>query len=373
VTGDPKDGASDAGRPPEQGRHGGHGWLSALRQKLGLAGPPNLRETLQEALKTNEPGEANALSEAERKILERVLLFGALRVDDVMVPRTDIIAIDENASIREALERFMEAGVSRLPLFNGTLDEPRGMVHIKDIVGFLMGMPPRQQPGRVVAPMPAAGAPATADSVRDRPLLDPARADIDRPIKGARLRRQVLFVPPSMPARILLIRMQATRIHMALVVDEYGGTDGLITIEDLVEQVVGEIEDEHDETETANIIDDPRLGLIAKARTPIDELEQRLGVKLLAAGDEDEIDTLGGLVVALVDRIPLRGETVAHPSGIAFEVLEADPRRITAVKIILPHEPGSAVSEPPPRDVTGTLGAPPEAERPSRLPKSAAS
>jgi CBS domain containing-hemolysin-like protein len=136
-----------------------------------------------------------------------------------------------------------------------------------------------------------------------------------------------------MPAMNLLIRMQTTRIHMALVVDEYGGTDGLVTIEDLVEQIVGDIADEHDETEDAHIVEDPKLGLVALARTPVKELEDRLGVKLLSPEEEEDIDTLGGLVFSVVGRVPARGELVRHPSGIEFEVLDADPRRVKKLKI----------------------------------------
>ena len=139
-----------------------------------------------------------------------------------------------------------------------------------------------------------------------------------------------------MPAMNLLIRMQTTRIHMALVVDEYGGTDGLVTIEDLVEQIVGDIADEHDETEDAHITEDPKLGLVALARTPVKELEERLNVKLLSAEEEEDIDTLGGLVFSVVGRVPARGELVRHPSGIEFEVLDADPRRVKKLKI---HQP----------------------------------
>jgi CBS domain containing-hemolysin-like protein len=167
--------------------------------------------------------------------------------------------------------------------------------------------------------------------------LDFGRVDLSRSIASAKLRRPVLYVPPSMPATNLLIRMQATRIHMALVVDEYGGTDGLVTIEDLVEQVVGDIEDEHDVAEAAYIVDDPKLGLIASARTPIRQLEEHLGLKLLKQEEEEDIDTLGGLMFSLLGRVPVRGELVRHPSGIELEVLDADARRLKKVKIHRPR------------------------------------
>ncbi|MFM9942651.1 MAG: hemolysin family protein [Hyphomicrobiaceae bacterium] len=329
---------------------GGPKWLQGLRARLGLSGPQTLRETLSAALKTEAKSDT-AFSPAERDMMLRTLRFGALRVDDVMVPRADIIAIDETAPLADLLRLFREAGVSRIPLYNETLDDPRGMVHIKDLMRYLMGDAAPREPATPAAP---------GDMVVK---VDLARADIARPIAGAKLRRPMLYVPPSMPAINLLIRMQSTRIHMALVVDEYGGTDGLVTIEDLVEQVVGEIEDEHDVDEAANIADHATHGLVAQARTPIAELESRLGLKLLEPGDEAEIDTVGGLVVALLGRVPARGEIVPHPSGIEFEVLDADPRRIKTLKINIPKADGSMPSAPPPATIAA---AEPSEYRPSK-------
>ena len=333
--------------PPRAG--GAQGWLQVLRSRLGLSGPQTLRDTLEEALKTEDRAET-AFSEVERDMLLRLLRFGALRVDDIMVPRADIIAIDEAAPIAELLQRFREAGVSRLPLYNETLDDPRGMVHIKDLLRYLLGD---------AAPRDAIQVPADAAGAQPG-KVDLARIDLERPITGARLRRPVLYVPPSMPAINLLIQMQSTRKHMALVVDEYGGTDGLVTIEDLVEQVVGDIEDEHDVAEAANIVDDPKLGIVAQARTPVAELEERLGIKLLEPGEEADIDTLGGLVFAIVGRIPARGELVRHHSGVEFEVLDADPRRVRKLKVHRPKVPGTsgaAAAAPtavvPPRTAAG--------------------
>ena len=344
MSSDTKDQRADGDKPSEGHRHGSQSWLAGLRQRLGLSGPLNLRETLEEALKTEDTAEA-AFSAAERGMLGRLLRFGALRVDDLMVPRADIIAIDENASIAEAMERFVEAGVSRLPLFHDTLDDPRGMIHVKDVMRYVMGAASHRD---ALVPVPSIDRPDGAGPA-ERPPVDLGKANIANPIAGARLRRRVIYVPPSMPALNLLIRMQSTRIHMALVVDEYGGTDGLVTIEDLIEQVVGDIEDEHDEAEAANIVNDPQQGLIAQARTPIAELEARLGTKLLEPDEESEIDTLGGLVFALVGRIPARGEIVTHHSGLEFEVLDADPRRIKALKIHRPEEIAM--------NATGTTGA----------------
>ena len=307
----------------------GQSWFAALRARLGLGPQQTLRDTLEEAVRSDLASDGT-FSPTERDMLLRLLRFGALRVEDVMVPRADIIAVDEEQSISNLMQRFLEAGVSRIPIYHETLDEPRGMVHVKDLLRFLSG-PARDETAATAGPNESESGP--------RPV-----SAIDQPVRVSGLLRPVLNVPRSMPAINLLIRMQSTRNHIALVVDEYGGTDGLVTIEDLVEQVVGDIEDEYDIEEAANITDDPRQGLIAQARTPIDELERHLGLKLLQPDDEGEIDTVGGLVVARLGRVPVKGELVAHESGIELEVLDADPRRIKRVRV---HRPRGAVQVPP--------------------------
>jgi CBS domain containing-hemolysin-like protein len=322
--------------------------ISALLGRFGLRSP-SLREMVEAGLKEKPEGDA-AFSTEEREMLRRLLRFGGLRVDDIMVPRADIIALAENEPLSELLRMFSEAGVSRIPLFNETLDDPRGMIHIKDLFRWLS----HQAAGEIFdAPTSVVGnAPVRADAASGgkAPPLDISRIDLSRPITVAKIRRPVLYVPSSMPATNLLIRMQTTRIHMALVVDEYGGTDGLVTIEDLVEQIVGDIEDEHDVVEAAYISIDPKLGLIASARTPVKELEEHLGMKLLRPEEAEDIDTLGGLMFALLGRVPVRGELVRHPSGLELEVLDADARRLKKVRI---HQPLSTVPAPSPA-VTST-------------------
>jgi CBS domain containing-hemolysin-like protein len=323
----------------EQRAPGAQGWLQVLRIKLGLSGQQTLRGTLEDALRA--PDSAETFSEAERVMLARLLRFGASRVDDLMVPRADIIAVDENEPIGELLKTFDDAGVSRVPLFHETLDDPRGMIHVKDLFRWIMSEATGRELKTTRGLAPAAEPLPVAK-------LDLSSLDLSRPITTAKIRRQVLYVPPSMAAADLLIKMQATRIHMALIVDEYGGTDGLVTIEDLVEQIVGDIEDEHDEAEVTNIVADPKLGLIASARTPISELEERLAIKLLTEGEDAEIDTLGGLVFTLLGRVPARGELIRHMSGVEFEVLDADPRRVKKLKIHLPRAGGTPVAQMPP-------------------------
>lgn len=314
--------------------------LNALLSRIGLRSP-SLREMLEADLRGEAEAEEAAFSTEEREMLRRLLRFGGLRVDDIMVPRADIIALEESDTLGELLRTFGEAGVSRIPLFSETLDDPRGMIHVKDLFRWLTREAGDDTVNTRIAV--AAGGAEDADiesggkSATPLPShLEFGRIDLSRPITSAKIRRPVLYVPPSMPVTNLLIRMQTTRIHMALVVDEYGGTDGLVTIEDLVEQIVGDIEDEHDVAEAAYIVTEPKVGLVASARTPIKQLEEHLGIKLLKPEEEEDIDTLGGLMFSLLGRVPVRGELVRHPSGLELEVLDADARRLKKVKI---HQP----------------------------------
>ena len=210
------------------------------------------------------------------------------------------------------------------------------MIHIKDLMRWMMGEAVVLAASANEDDAPDPAPPAAPAS------FNLAGLDLSRSVASTKLRRPVLYVPPSMPAMNLLGRMQSTRNHMALVVDEYGGTDGLVTIEDLVEQIVGEIADEHDEAEAKNIVKDPKQGLLASARTPLEEVEAALEIKLAGPEMAEDVDTLGGLVAALAGRVPVRGELVRHESGIEFEILDADQRRIKRVKIHLPRAPGQA-------------------------------
>jgi len=223
-------------------------------------------------------------------------------IQHVAVPRAEIVSVPLDISLGALVEVFRSTGLTRLPVFKDTLDTPLGFVNLKDLAlkyGFNGG----------------------------KKILD---------MKS--MLRPLLFAPPSMPIGVLLQKMQTDRIHMALVIDEYGGVDGLVTIEDLIEQVVGEIEDEHD-------IDEDQFWSLEKpgiylclAKTPLDDFNAEIGVQLVDTDEEDEIDTLGGLVTLLAGRVPVRGEVIPHQSGVEFEVLEADPRRIKRLKVVLPPE-----------------------------------
>lgn len=317
-----------AAAPAEDTKAAGQGWLSTLRSRLGLQGAPTLRDTIEGALK-QEAASASAFSAEERQMMLRMLRFGALRVADIMIPRADIIALEETEPLSELLRTFEDGGISRIPMYNETLDDPRGMIHVKDVLHWLI-----EEGGVKIAEPGTLTVESTVKGAVDTITGNLGAIDLGRPITVAKIRRPILYVPPSMPAMNLLLRMQTTRIHMALVVDEYGGTDGLVTIEDLVEQVVGDIEDEHDEAEETHIDIDASGVITASARAPIAELEKVLARPIVTEDEAEEVDTLGGLVFAILGRVPVRGEIVHHAhSGLEFEVLDADPRRVKKLRI----------------------------------------
>lgn len=220
-----------------------------------------------------------------------------MRVEDVMIPKVEIVAVPTDIRKDDLVEVFRDSGLSRLPVYKGTLDSPVGMVHLKDFAlkhGF--------------------------NGSGERFAL-------------SKMLRPLLYAPPSMPCGVLLQKMQTDRMHMALVIDEYGGVDGLVTIEDLIEQVIGEIEDEHDIAEGRFWTEEAPGCYLAQARTPVEDFEAEVGMKLVSSEDEEEIDTLGGLVFMLAGRVPARGEVVKHPDGPDIEVVDADPRRIKRLRV----------------------------------------
>ncbi|MCJ2088260.1 hemolysin family protein [Methylobacterium sp. E-005] len=350
-------------------------WYDRLLQALHLKPRDSLREGLEEALAEPDAGESG-LSPLERVMLKNVLGLHKVRVDDVMIPRADIVAVSNETSLGDLLKLFRTAGHSRLPVYGETLDDPRGMVHIRDLVDHIAA---KAEPTRRSVPTAKPADPAVdgaADSLaaprvrRPAPRLprglDLGKVDLTTTLAATRIQRPVLFVPPSMPAIDLLVRMQATRTHMALVIDEYGGTDGLISIEDLIEVVVGDIEDEHDVAEANYVqrVDGEGEVFVADARTPLAEVSEATGVDLAAAVGEmaEEIDTLGGMIVTLAGRVPSRGELIAGPGDLEFEVLDADPRRLKRLRF---HKGAARIGAvvplalPPPSNPT-----PPAAETP---------
>jgi len=228
---------------------------------------------------------------------EGISKLKTLRVEDVAIPRADIISVSSELDSDALIKEFRDSGYSRLPVFEDTLDNPIGMVHLKDLA------------------------------------LKYIFDNKSEAFNFVELVRPVLFVPPSMPLDVLLQKMQTERTHMALVVDEYGGVDGLATIEDLVEQLVGNISDEHDTDDDATWFEVKPDVYICQSRASLEEFEKVLGVDLASDTDDEEIDTMGGLVFMMTGRVPVRGEVISHPSGYDFEVIEADPRRIKKLRV----------------------------------------
>ena len=290
----------------------------------------SLREDLADVLATEE-GAAIGFSPVERAMLNNILRFREVRVEDVMVPRAEIEAVDQDMPIGELMMLFYDTGRSRMPVYSETLDDPKGMVHIRDLLGYMIkeSRNKRRTQGKTAAlPLPDG---TTAPKPRSKPF-DLARVNADTTIAGAGIIRPVLFVPPSMLASELMVKMQAERIQMALVIDEYGGTDGLASLEDIVEMLVGDIEDEHDDEETmfARQADD---SYIADARAELEDIAAAIGPDFDVAERLNEVDTLGGLIYSELGRIPARGEVVQAVPGFEFHVLDADPRRIKKVRI----------------------------------------
>lgn len=279
----------------------------------------SLRDDLADALSEQATEEAAAFSPGERAMLHNILRLRELRVEDVMVPRADIEAIDLSTRLGDLLSLFEESGRSRMPVYHETLDDPRGMVHIRDAVGHITRAA-RQKRGR------ARKSPA-------QPALDLAQVDLSQTVDGAGIVRPILFVPPSMLASDLMARMQAERIQMALVIDEYGGTDGLVSLEDIVEMVVGDIEDEHDEDEA--LITRTGDGVfVVDAKAEIEDVAEAIGGAFAAGEHAEDVDTIGGMIFNTLGRVPARGEVVQAIPGFEFHVLDADPRRVKRVRIV---------------------------------------
>jgi CBS domain containing-hemolysin-like protein len=303
---------SSNGGPSEGDRQTGESWFDRLRAAVGLKNL-SFRRELEEALVREEP-ESDGFSAEERTMLANILRLRNVRVEDIMVPRADVEAIEIDQSIGELIGEFRQSGHSRMPVYRESLDEPAGMVHIKDLIRY----------------MAREGAMERPDD-QDLERLDLSRINLDTTIADAQLVREVLYVPPSMPVATLLAMMQSSRMQMALVIDEYGGVDGLVSIEDTVETIVGEIEDEHDDVEP-EIVEEQRGVFVTDASASLEEVSGAIGTELSPEGGDD-IETIGGKVFTLLGRIPSTGEKVTLPEGLLVEVLDADPRRIRRLRI----------------------------------------
>jgi magnesium and cobalt transporter len=266
------------------------GWVRGLKRMSSGSDSP--RDTLDELIEEREDSE-QPLDPDERLLVANILELRNLTIYDVMVPRADIIAIPVSATLPDIIDVATRGGHSRLPVYRDTLDDAQGVVHIKDVLGW-----------------------------RGK----------DKDFKVAEVQRKMLFVAPSMRVLELLLEMRVKRSHMALVVDEFGGVDGLVTIEDLVEEIVGEIEDEHDRDDEPKIERRRDGSWVADARIEIEKLESCIG-PVVDEDEREDIDTLGGLVFTVAGRVPIRGEIIAHRGGIEFEILDADPRRVHRVRV----------------------------------------
>jgi len=306
-------------RPGEVMRPIADNWLTrAIRSLFGWK-PGSVRDDLQVVLDTSTPDEVG-FSAVERTMLRNILSLHERRIADVMIHRADIVAVKRDITLSDLMSLFESAAHSRLVVYNETLDDPEGIVHIRDLLAFMTaraGKP--KSKAKTKKPLPAG--------------LDLRAVDLTMPLSEANIIRKLLFVPPSMRAIDLLAQMQASRIHLALVVDEYGGTDGLVSIEDIVEQIVGEIDDEHDSDEPPSIVRQADNSFIADARASLDDVRSVIGEEFVTGEAGEEVETLGGFLVTHVGRLPVRGEVISGPSNFEIEVLDADPRRVKRLRI----------------------------------------
>jgi hemolysin (HlyC) family protein len=300
--------------------HVGESWMQRALRMLFRWKAGSIRADLKSLLERGMPGETG-FSPEESTMLKNILALRERRIEDVMLPLADIVAVQQDIALGELMRLFESAGHSRLVVYNEALDDPDGMVHIRDLIGFMTAQ-------ATVAP--------EANAKRKRPFpagLNLKTVDLAMPLSATRIVRPILFVPPSLPAMELLARMQATRIHLALVIDEYGGTDGLVSIEDIVELIVGDIADEHDIEEPLGVSPQADGSFVADARASLEDVAALVGHDFDVREHLSEVDTLGGYLVIKAGHVPVRGELVPGPEGFEIEVLDADPRRVKRARI----------------------------------------
>jgi CBS domain containing-hemolysin-like protein len=344
--------------PGEVARPAAEHWLVRVIRTLFGWKAGSVRDDLQVVLDASTPDDVG-FSAVERTMLRNILGLHERRLADVMVHRADIVAVKRDIPLGELLDRFEGAAHSRLVVYNETLDDPEGMVHIRDLLAFMTAK---------------ARVSETTKAKRKKPFpagLDLRAVDLSLSLADANIIRKLLYVPPSMRAIDLLVQMQASRVHLALVVDEYGGTDGLVSIEDLVEQIVGEIDDEHDSDEPPAIVRQPDNSFIADARASLEDVRTVIGEDFVTGEAGEEVQTLGGYLVSHVGRLPVRGEVISGPGNFEVEVLDADPRRVKRLRIAPRKE------RPAPRTQRESrrreTAAAPEPEQPGQEPSQAPS
>jgi CBS domain containing-hemolysin-like protein len=295
------------------------GWFARMARILFGWKAASTRSELELVLAAQQP--ASGFSPDEAAMLKNILALRERRIEHVMVPRADIVAVGADIALGALVKVFESAGHSRLVVYNDTLDDPTGMVHIRDLLAYM-------------AVRSATGPSHAGEGEGPAPIdLDLGKIDLAMPLSRTKIVREILYAPPSMPALDLLAKMQATRIHLALVIDEYGGTDGLVSMEDLVELIVGDIADEHDEHETPAIARQNDGSFLADGRASLQDVRATIGEEFDVGDAESEVDTLGGYLVMRAGHVPVRGELVRGPDCFEAEVLDADPRRVKRIKI----------------------------------------
>jgi CBS domain containing-hemolysin-like protein len=299
------------------------GWLTRVMRILFGWKAASTRADLELVLTTEQ--QQSGFSPEEAAMLKNILALRETRIEGVMVPRADIVAVQQDIPLGELVKVFEVAGHSRLVVYNDTLDDPAGMVHIRDLVAFMAAR----------AADPAADHATAAADQPQAAVLNFSNIDLSTPLSATKIVREILYAPPSMPALDLLAKMQATRIHLALVIDEYGGSDGLVSIEDLVELIVGDIADEHDEKEGPAVTRQSDGSFLANGRAGLDEVREAIGEQFDVGEAAEEVETLGGYLVTKAGHVPVRGELVPGPGPFEAEVLDADPRRVKRVRIYL--------------------------------------
>jgi CBS domain containing-hemolysin-like protein len=328
------------------------GWLTRVMRILFGWRAASTRADLEQVLTAEQP--QSGFSPEEAAMLKNILGLRECRIESVMVPRADIVAVQRDIAIGELVRVFEVAGHSRLVVYNDTLDDPTGMIHIRDLIAFVAARAsdhPTVLPERV-PPQPSD--------------LNFANVDLAMPLTAAKIVREILYAPPSMPALDLLAKMQATRIHLALVIDEYGGTDGLVSMEDLVELIVGDIADEHDERELPAVTRQGDGSYLANGRASLDDVRAVIGEEFEVGEAAHEVDTLGGYLVIRAGHVPVRGELVPGPEPFEAEVLDADPRRVKRVRIYRRKDRRPATA----RDASAPLKAPVSRPAPAPSPPS---
>jgi CBS domain containing-hemolysin-like protein len=339
---------SQPGEQPE-------GWLTRVMRILFGWKAASTRADLELVL-TGEQQPQSGFSPEEAAMLKNILGLRETRIERIMVPRADIVAVQQDITLGDLVKVFEVAAHSRLVVYNDTLDDPTGMVHIRDLIAFMAARGTKEPAN--------AGQPGQQPTQPNAGDLNFSNIDLSTPLASAKIVREILYAPPSMPALDLLAKMQATRIHLALVIDEYGGSDGLVSIEDLVELIVGDIADEHDEQEGPAVTRQSDGSFLAAGRASLDDVRAAIGEDFDVGEVAHEVDTLGGYLVTKAGHVPVRGELVPGPEPFEAEVLDADPRRVKRVRIYLRKDrrPATARELPPPAKIPPIRPAAPREE-----------